>query len=123
MTIREAITKIDSLKYNTYSDAEKISWLSQLDWDIKRNIMDQHEGSHFHSFWGYNSETDQETPLLVTAPFDQIYLRWLEAQIDYYNGETDSYNAAIIQYNNLYEAYGAYYKRNHLPLNHGRFLF
>lgn len=124
MTIREAIERTDALKYNNYSMAEKIAWLSQLDMDIKKNILDLHEGGCFCSFWGYSQDTAPETRLLVPAPYDQIYLRWLEAQIDYHNGEFDRYNASIILYNNAFDSYAAYYKRNHMPLSRGsRFLF
>ena len=124
MTIIEAINKIDSLKYNTYSQEDKLDWLSRLDWMVKRQIIDTHDGAEKVSFTGYDSDTDQHTVLLVPAPFDEVYIRWLEAQIDYTNGETDKFNASIIMYNTAYEAFENYYKRNHMPLQKGkRFIF
>ena len=124
MTIHEAIERTDSLKFNTYSQSDKVDWLSRLDWSIKRHILDTHEGGAGASFSGYGDNTDVETVLLVPPPYDEVYLRWLEAQIDYHNGEYDRYNAAIVMYNMAFETYEKYYKQNHRPIGKGkRFLF
>ena len=61
-----------------------------------------------------------ETVLLVPAPFENIYLRWLEAQIDYANGEYTKYNNAIITYNAEYDDFAKYYARNNMPLSAGK---
>lgn len=124
MTIIEAITKLDAHKFNTYSQEDKVDWLSRLDWMIKKQIIDTHAGAEDIAFAGYDDNTDLHTVLLVPAPFDDIYLRWMEAQIDYSNGETDKYNVSIIMYNTAYDAYYNHYHRTHMPLSHGsRFLF
>ena len=124
MKIAEAINKIDSLMHNTYTQPDKIAWLSELDSDVKRNIIDTHEGSEAVSFTGYDESTDLDTELLVPTPFDSVYLRWLEAQIHYHNGEYDRYNNAIIMYNTAFGAFADYYNRTHKPVSHGRrFLF
>ena len=115
MKIREAVTQIDSLKHNTYSTKEKIGWLSRLDGMVKRLIIDTHEGGEDITFSGYDDSTDQETEMLVPAPFDEIYIRWLEAQIDYANGEYDKYNNSILMYQATYDGYANYYNRNHMP--------
>ena len=124
MTILEAITKIDTLKYNTYSNEDKVDWLSRLDAMVKRLIIDTHEGGETVIFDGYTEMTDVDTVLLVPAPFDEVYLRWMEAQIDYHNGEYDKYNNAIIMYNTAFEAYASFYNRLHMPKGSGsRFVF
>ena len=119
MRIIEAINGIDALKFNTYPQHDKVNWLSRLDWMIKRLIVDTHEGGDKVSFSGYDDSTDLNTELLVPPPFDEVYLRWLEAQIDYHNGEYDKYNAAILMYNTAYEAYANYYKQTHVPCGRG----
>ena len=115
MKIIEAINQIDSLKHNTYSQRDKILWLSRLDSMVKRLIIDTHEGGEDVVFEGYTDTTDPETELLVPAPFDEIYLRWLEAQIDYANGEYGKYNNSILMYQASYDGYANYYNRNHMP--------
>lgn len=124
MKIIDAITRLDALKFNTYTNSDKVEWLSRLDSMVKKHIIDTHEGGENVVFSGYDDSTDLHTELLVPAPHDEMYLRWLEAQIDYYNGEYDKYNNAIIMFNTAYEAYQAFYTRSHLPVIHGRrFLF
>ena len=124
MKIIEAITRLDALKFNTYTQTDKVEWLSRLDNMVKKHIIDTHEGAEDVIFTGYDDSTDLQMELLVPAPHDEMYLRWMEAQIDYHNGEYDKYNNAIIMFNTAYEAYQAFYTRNHLPVQRGRrFLF
>lgn len=116
MKINEAISRIDDLKPNTYSQSDKIKWLSHADATVKRLIIDTHEGAEDVTFSGYDDSTDLNTELLAPEPFDELYLRWLESQIDYYNGEYGKYNNAIVMYNAAYEAYRNEYNRTHMPL-------
>ena len=123
MKIIEAISKINDLKHNTYSQSDKIGWLSNLDARVKAQIHDAHEHNHL-AFYGYEDMTDMDTELLVHAPYDEMYLRWLEAMIDYHNSDDDRYNNAIILFNNAYEGYKRFYTRTHMPISQGsRFIF
>jgi hypothetical protein len=115
MTIMDALYRIDELKPNSYSQPEKIKWLSSLDGVIKSEIIDSHEGGEDVVFDGYDEFAELTTVLLVPAPYDDIYLRWLDAQIDYNNGEYDKYNNSITAYNDAYNLYQRHYNRTHMP--------
>ena len=115
MKIREAIERIDSHKHNIYTQNDKIAWLSRLDSMVKTLIIDAHEGGEAVEFTGYDDSTDLNTEMLVPAPFDEMYLRWLEAQIDYSNGEYGKYNNAITMYQTAYDAYANHYRRTNMP--------
>lgn len=115
MTIIEAINRIDSLKPNNYTIEDKLKWLSTLDGIIKKEIIDTHEGSETISFEGYDVDTALDTILLVPAPYDDVYVKWLEAQIDYTNGETPKYNNSMIAYNTAYSTFARHYNRTHMP--------
>ena len=114
MTIGEAIDRIDSLKHNIYTEAEKIAWLSQLDALVKQQIFDTCEGESV-PFEGYDEHTDRNRKLLVGAPYEELYLRYLEAQMDYANGEIERYNNAISMYRAAFEGFGNAYRRAHMP--------
>ena len=116
MTINEAISSLDALKHNTYTRSDKVTWLSRLDHRIQQEILDTHEASACMGFPGDTDDTDGDTELLVPAPYDEVYLRWMEAQIDYHNGEYGKYNNSITMYNQAYAAYRNYYNRTHMPL-------
>jgi hypothetical protein len=123
MTVMEAINTIDNLKHNTYSQRDKRMWLSRLDGMVKRLIIDTHEGGENIPFVPYVDETPGDTVMLVPAPFDEIYLRWLEAQIDYCNGEIIRYNNSMAMFNSSWESFRNYYNANHMPLQRGMKFF
>ena len=114
MKIIDAIERIDSLTPNTYSQSGKIAWLSRLDAMAKKTIIHTHEGGEV-DFTGYTEDTDLQTVLLIPEPYDEAYLRWMEAQIDYNNGEYDKYNNAVELFNAVYKDYKNYYNRTHMP--------
>ena len=115
MKIIEAINRLDSLKHNTYTQSDKVEWLSRLDAMVKKHIIDTHEGSDEVTFTGYDDSTDLQTELLIPAPYDEAYLRWMEAQIDYTNGEYGKYNNSIDMFHTSYSDYQNYYNRTHMP--------
>ena len=116
MTITEAITKIDSLKPNSYSNIDKIGWLSELDGRIKKEVIDTHEGGDSIEFNPYNDKTNaNKTRLLVSSPHENIYILWLENKIDYYNGEIKRYNNSGAAFNSAYRDFVNAYHSEHMP--------
>lgn len=114
MKVMEAIDRTDSLKHNTYTYGEKVEWLSRLDGIVKAQIIDTHEDGDDIVFDGY-TEKDMDKELLIPMPFDEVYIRWLEAQIDYYNGEIARYNNSMMMYQSAFDAYQRHYNQQHLP--------
>ena len=73
MTIFKALESVDAGSYNTYSQAQKIAWLSQLDSMIKTQILDAYEpDGDYPVFSGYDENTQLDTRLLVPEPFDEV---------------------------------------------------
>jgi len=116
MTIMGAINHIDAVKPNGYTQDDKIRWLSILDGTVKTEIIDTHEGSESVTFRPYSESTPLVTELLIPAPYDDVYIKWLEAQIDYASGEYDKYNNSITMYNAAYAAFEKHYHRTHKPI-------
>lgn len=115
MTIIEALNKIDVIKPNNYTQAEKIKWLSNLDGIIKAEIIDTHEGGDSITFNGYDYDVAVDTEMLVPYPYDDLYIKWLESQIDYHNAEYGKYNNSVVAYNSAYSAFERYYNRHNKP--------
>lgn len=114
MTIIEVITEVDALHPNGYDQNNKIAWLSNLDGRIKEEIIDTHEGGDGESFNVYKAE-DINTELIVPRPYDEVYRYWLEAQMDYANGEYTKYNNSMSMFNNAYSAFERHYHKTHMP--------
>ena len=115
MTLMEALHRIDNLKPNTLGEGEKIKWISTLDGIVKEEIIDTHEGGEGVVFNGYDEATNKMTELLIKAPYDEIYLYWLQGKIDYWNGEYTKYNNSMEMYNEAYSMFERYYNRTHKP--------
>ena len=122
MTLMEAIGQADALYFNTFSQSEKVGWLSRLDGLIHTQILQTHEGEPA-PFPGYGPDTDPDRLLLVPPPYDCMYISWLQAQMELALRETEGYNAAIQTFNAEYSAYEKDYNRNHMPKNKGYFRF
>lgn len=118
MTIIEAINEVNNLKPNDYGNEDKIKWLYRLDQQIKQEICDTHrynEGETEPTLENYDSQ-HTNTVLLVPAPYDELYIHFLAAQIDYYNREYDGFNATNAMYTAVLGSFRNRYNATHRPL-------
>lgn len=119
MTIAQAIAAVDALTPNTFDQETKIAWLSRLDHQVQRELIETHAGATV--FDGYTPDTPLDTALLMGAPYDECYIRYLQAQIHYENGEIARYKNAMALFNSVYASFADHYNRTHLPLSCGSF--
>ena len=114
MTVNTAITNIDAVEPNQYTQAQKIAWLNQLDGQIFNELILTHEHEEDIEFEPHTATTDE---LLVPDPYAQeTYEYYLKAMIAAANHETVKYNMAMVLFNSAYGRYSSYYNRNNLPL-------
>ena len=106
MTLREVIEFVDDVKPNSFSAKQKVKWLEQLDGHIAAEdlVMNPAELDGLRY-----SEDELDTELLVKHPYDDIYALWLEAQIDYANGEYEKYQNSMALYNEHYGAFACWF--------------
>ena len=62
------------------------------------------------------TEEDQEKELLVGEPYDELYVHWLAAQIDWNNMEYASFNNTNAMFESVYGAFRNAYNQSHRPL-------
>lgn len=121
MKIIDAVNTVDSRKIgNRYSMTEKIKWLSDIDGIIMRELINTHAGGENISFSEYNEQTDVNTVLLADDAYSDLYIYYLEAQIDRCNQEFTRYNNDMILFNNAYEEFANFYNRTHAPIKRNR---
>ena len=58
---------------------------------------------------------DEETRLLVSPPYDGMYLHYLCAKLDMMMQEYDSANTELTVFTGLYQEYAKWYRRTHRP--------
>ena len=79
-TMNTVIEYVDRVKPNAYSNDDKYRWMNTLEGLVSREV-------HHDDAPEYNLPEDADTPLLVPAPYDEIYHLYVSAMIDFYNRE------------------------------------
>ncbi len=62
----------------------------------------------------YHVDTDMGRTLLAPFPHDDLYLKWLGAQIDYHNAEFERYNNGMVMFNAGWQAFADAWNREHM---------
>ena len=112
MTVQEAIAKADRLRPNTHEDADKVTWV---------NVVERHVVDHMNLHVGYDmtvpalTADDMDKALTLDGTDTELYVLYLAAMYDYYNGEFDRYNNGALQYNKRLEEWRAQFRREHMP--------
>lgn len=111
MTVREAINTIDGLKANQYTEENKLAWLETIEHRIYNEILLPCEGTD-EPFGGI---ADNGIELSAPGGYENVYIFWLEAQIDYWNGEISRYNNSAQRFQQEFDSYRDYWTRHHKP--------
>lgn len=107
MTPNKAIETVDRLKPNAYSEEDKLGWINELDGMVQRLVIQQDDITRY----AYPDDLDRK--LLIPAPFDDAYVLFLEAKIDYYNREYGNYNNSAMMFEAQFSEYKKDYIRKH----------
>lgn len=102
-TISELVSSANSVRENQFSDNQKMEWIAALDGQINADYL------HVSN---YSVPTKLTDKILVDAPYDEMYVVYLLAQMDFYMGEMTRYNAEIARFQTMLDSYSAYVERN-----------
>lgn len=111
MTIEKVLNEVKLNVPSGLDDATLIGWLSRCESQLKTEIYDNY--TEEVEFDGYDENTSKDTVLLTDSPYDEIYVRYLEAMVYRYLGENSKYNNCIMEFNALYDKLQAQYTRTH----------
>lgn len=115
MTLIEAINRFDTLHPNVIPPEEKVRLISLLDGRIKLEIIDTHEGGESVSFTPYEAPQSYNAELLIPYPWDDLYIKYLAAEVDLMSNDTDRYQVSAEVFNDVYNKFRAWYNRTHMP--------
>lgn len=107
MTIKDVIDHVDKVKPNGFSADDKIKWLAELEGKIQTEIL----------LIPLDELVKPETmsdELIVPYPYDSIYNFWLQAMVDFHNGEYDRYDNTYAMFNEKWKEY-ARWRTTHYP--------
>ena len=116
MTIQDAIDEVTRLWPSDYDGGDMVRWLNRVENQIYNEIILTHEGGGGIERPAFDEDTDWEaTVLLAPAPHDELYIYYLEYQIDYNNIETEKASNSMAMFAAAYQAYADWYNRTHRP--------
>lgn len=98
MTVAQVIQAVDEVKPNAFSNEEKTRWLNEVEGMVQTEVL------LFASeeVITYSYEQDKDAELLVQPPHDKLYPAYLEARVDYANGEYEKYQNTMQMFNAFY---------------------
>ena len=112
----DIIQKVDELEPNQYGVEQKLSWLSQLDGQIFRELISAYDSAAVLP----ESYTGGDEALLVPFPYgESVYLGYLQAMIAAENFEAAKYNQHISMFNSAYSQFRDWYMRSRTHVKTG----
>lgn len=111
LTVRAAIDRVDAIKPNAFSDAQKLQWLKEIEGRIAADVL---------LIWHYETvkdmlPTSMTDELLLEGHYEDVYYYWLEAHIDEANGEYDKYANTMALFNSAYKNFVRWFAETYEP--------
>ncbi len=100
--IKEIISRVNEIKPNPFTDTQKMEWVANLDAQINSDYLHVSD---------YTIPSKIDSEILVASPYDEMYVVYLMAQVDFYQGEMNNYNAEITRFQTMLDNYSAYIQR------------
>lgn len=115
MTLDECVQRIQEDKPSAYDDERICAWVNELEAQMQSEVLGITDVSLMKQY-DITKSADREATLLIPMPFDQkTYIPYIEAQIDYADGEGDRYNNNVNIFNQYYNDFKAWYIEHNRP--------
>lgn len=116
MTLSQVIQAADEVKPNAFSNETKTAWINEVEGMVQTQVL----------LWAseeiisYAYDTDKDAELLVKPPHDKLYPAYLEARIDYANGEYNKYQNTMQMFNEFFGEFMRWFALTYRPADtHG----
>lgn len=112
---KDIIALVDGYRPNHFDEQMKLWWLVTLDGKIAVELMrmDQQTVAEMMDC-GYPDGLEHEP--LVGFPYEEVYLHYLEAKIDYANGEYSDYQNSMAAFNAVYSSFSNWFLNTYDPV-------
>lgn len=111
MTLQRAIAMADMMKPNAFTPTEKTQWINDCEGKVQLEVFLLASEEVVQYDW----ETDRSTTLLVRPPHDKLYVSFLAAMIDYWNGEYNKYQNTMTMFNSQWAEFMRWFALNYRP--------
>ena len=111
MTLGECIRRIDELRPNSASEAEKARWVLELERELEQDFFPCYRGPH--RLGARRWPEDRAAQLLGSGPFEEMYTYRALARCELMDREWDAYNAHATVARQLESAFKKQWERTH----------
>lgn len=111
MTISELIERADAVKPNAFDNYAKTGWINEAEGLVQTEIFLFAD----EEIIVYDYDEDKDKELLVKPPHDKLYLPYLAAMIDFYNGEYNKYQNTMQMFNNHFGEFMRWFALRYRP--------
>ena len=111
MTLKECIDYVDSVKQNAFTNEQKTMWINEVEGRVQTKVfLFKHD-----NITQYEYEANKDTELFVRPPYQELYYEYLQAKIDYQNGEYDKYQNSMTMYESVLREFAAWFINRYHP--------
>ena len=116
MTVSQVIRIVDDIKPNAFTNETKTAWLNEVEGMVQTQVLLLAP----EEIIAYTYDADGDRELLVHPPHDKLYPAYLEARIDYANGEYNKYQNTMQMFNAFFEEFMRWFALTYRPADtHG----
>lgn len=114
MKLANLFAMVDEIKPNQFGNHIKTQWLNEIEFKVVEEVINMAEEQNI-KFKPYDYDIDAERDLYAPDVFNDIYIGYINAKIDYHLSELDRYNIAVAMYQSAFNDFASWYRRNHMP--------
>lgn len=107
MTIETCMNLVNAMMPSGVDTAVKLRFLGEIEGKVRVEL----HGESPDGGWDFDERTPGGTVLCVPHPYDQLYLLYVMAMIDYIGGDMARYENGAAMFNAVYQSYGKWLKR------------
>lgn len=113
MTISDVVLEIGRIKPHSYTEDTLRRWLSELDGKVWEDLMCHYLPADEKPSLPYAAD-DTLAALLIPFPHEDVYIKFLGAQIDFHNGDVERYNNSMMMFTEQYQTFVDSFTRSHM---------
>lgn len=110
MTLNKLIENMIQLRGLEFGTDIMVGWVNEIEAQAVEQVINHAEGCDLE-FVPYEYEKDGERELLIPDRFQDVYMNYLFAKIDFNNQETERYNNDVAMLESAWNGYEAWHIR------------
>lgn len=110
MTVQELLARVDMARPGQGETMQKLAWLSELDGRLWADVLSHRSINEQSPSLPYSMDSFG-LELMVKPPYDEIYVEYLAAKLDFSAGEYGRYSNGAAQFNATLDAWSCHMAR------------